>query len=127
MPTRSIIISANVAVRINFPDRLVSVSFLYAASMIAPAAPKAAAGVGLVIPPKIEPKTATMRTSGGKTTLKISLSASREIAVFDEYKTNITGIVKSAHVIDAEASGLIKTISDSNKSTVPKAPTTKSL
>ena len=84
MPTRSIIINAKVAVRINFPDRLVSVSFLYAASIIAPAAPKAAAGVGLVIPPKIEPKTATMRTRGGKTTLKSSLSASRKIAVFDE-------------------------------------------
>ena len=55
---------------INFPDRSVSLSFRYAASMIAPAAPSAAAGVGLVIPPRIDPKTATMRTSGGKTTLK---------------------------------------------------------
>ena len=36
--------------------------------MIAPPAPSAAAGVGLVIPPRIEPRTATIRTSGGKTT-----------------------------------------------------------
>ena len=36
--------------------------------MIAPAAPSAAAGVGLVMPPRIEPRTATIRTSGGKTT-----------------------------------------------------------
>ena len=84
MPTRSIIINAKVAVRINFPDRLVSVSFLYAASIIAPAAPKAAAGVGLVMPPKIEPKTATIRTRGGKTTLKSSLSARRITAVLEE-------------------------------------------
>ena len=36
--------------------------------MIAPPAPRAAAGVGLVIPPRIDPSTATIRTSGGKTT-----------------------------------------------------------
>ena len=31
-------------------------------------AASAAAGVGLVIPPRIEPSTATISTSGGKTT-----------------------------------------------------------
>ena len=47
--------------------------------MIAPAAPRAAAGVGLVIPPSIDPKTATIRTSGGKTTLNNSF--------LDKFKT----------------------------------------
>ena len=51
--------------------------------MIAPAAPRAAAGVGLVIPPSMDPKTATIRTSGGKTTLNNSLSARRETAVLE--------------------------------------------
>jgi hypothetical protein len=48
--------------------------------MIAPAAPRAAAGVGLVIPPRIEPSTATIRISGGKTTRRRSFRASRMIA-----------------------------------------------
>ena len=75
-------IKANVAVIINFPERSVSFNLRYAANMIAPAAPRAAAGVGLVIPPRIDPKTATMRTSGGKTTLKSSLSTSRQYRSF---------------------------------------------
>ncbi len=84
IPTSNIIIKANVALIINFPDRSVSFNFRYAASIIAPAAPRAAAGVGLVIPPRIDPNTATISTRGGKTTLKSSLSASRETAVLEE-------------------------------------------
>ena len=43
--------------------------------MIAPPAPSAAAGVGLVMPPRIEPSTATISTSGGNTTRIRSLCA----------------------------------------------------
>ena len=45
--------------------------------MIAPPAPRAAAGVGLVMPPRIEPSTAMISTSGGKTTRSSSLRASQ--------------------------------------------------
>ncbi len=48
--------------------------------MIAPAAPSAAAGVGLVMPPRIEPSTATISTSGGKTTRSSSFFARRRNA-----------------------------------------------
>ena len=42
-----------------------------------PAAPSAAAGVGLVMPPRIEPRHATISTSGGKTTRNSSFCPSR--------------------------------------------------
>ena len=44
-----------------------------AASSNAPPAPLAAAGVGLVTPPKIEPNTAIINTTGGTTTLITSI------------------------------------------------------
>ena len=52
---------------------------LNAANNKAPPAPKAAAGVGLVIPPKIDPRTAIIKIKGGNTTLNNSF--------LDKFKT----------------------------------------
>tara|TARA_A100001015_G_scaffold316086_1_gene429489 strand:- start:286 stop:630 length:345 start_codon:yes stop_codon:yes gene_type:complete len=61
----------------NGPICFFSDKSLMAANKRAPPAPKAAAGVGLVTPPKMDPKTATIKTTGGTTTLITSISISR--------------------------------------------------
>ena len=53
-----------------------------AANIIAPAAPRDAAAVGLVIPPRIEPNTATIKITGGETTRNASISINLGIALF---------------------------------------------
>ena len=63
-----------------FVVSLFSLRCLKAANSIAPPAPNAAAGVGLVIPPSIEPSTATIKINGGNTTRNNSLLDKLKIA-----------------------------------------------
>ena len=69
MPTTSIITIASDIRNTGVTFSPLLLSFRAVASKIAPPAPSAAAGVGLVIPPKIDPRTATIKTSGGNTIL----------------------------------------------------------
>ncbi len=82
MPTSNSSTIEKLEIRIILPVAPSSCNFRKAANMIAPPAPSAAAGVGLVMPPRIEPSTATIKTSGGKTTRSTSFLPNREAAVF---------------------------------------------
>ena len=62
--------------------------------MIAPPAPSAAAGVGLVMPPRIEPSTATININGGKTTRISSFRAHIATACTTPYRTATNGTNK---------------------------------
>ena len=84
MPTRSIIIKANVAVIINFPERSVSFNLRYAANMIAPAAPRAAAGVGLVMPPRLTLRQQRSEQAAGKQLSKAHYLQAAIPAVLEE-------------------------------------------
>ena len=106
-------------------DLFSSFSLRKAASIIAPPAPKAAAGVGLVIPPRIDPKTATIRISGGNTTRISSFSAKRTTAVRRPYRINTIGGTNKIRVTPGEVSGLINTMSNSIVKATPTKPTTR--
>ena len=77
MPTTSITIIASDILSMGVTVNPLLLSLLAVASNIAPPAPSAAAGVGLVIPPKIEPRTATINISGGNTILIRSFANKR--------------------------------------------------
>ena len=77
MPTTNIITIASEIRKTGVTLSPLLLNFLAVASRIAPPAPSAAAGVGLVIPPKMDPRTATIKTSGGNTTLMRSFANNR--------------------------------------------------
>ncbi len=72
--------------------------------MIAPAAPSAAAGVGLVIPPRIDPRTATISIKGGNTTRIRSFCANLAAAWRTPQMATAAGAANISTVFNAEVS-----------------------
>ena len=90
--------------------------------MMAPPAPSAAAGVGFVIPPRIEPKTATIKSNGGNTTRINSTSAKRVTAIRTPYKIIKVGTDNSINVPPAVVNGVMRNISIKTASKTPVKP-----
>ena len=122
MPTTSIITIASDIRNTGVTFSPLLLSFLAVASKIAPPAPSAAAGVGLVIPPKIEPRTATIKTSGGNTILMRSFANKRFNASLTPYSAISPGIAIIIVVMPGLVSAEIKRISHNNIKTMPRPP-----
>ena len=117
MPTTSIIMIASDIRNTGVTLSPLLLNFLAVASRIAPPAPSAAAGVGLVIPPRIEPRTATIKTSGGNTILMRSFANKRFNDSLTPYSAISPGIAISNVVTPGLVNAEIKRISHNNTKT----------